>query len=177
MRQAERFHSELPLPCPGPASPLPQEYCSSTLSVGWAGLCPHPRGTGLITPPRHIPDSVVWELLALCNPKADQTYLSQPEDFLTFLLLSSQWSIFLWKGQNSADEHPFPPLCIFSLLYLLMICLYPSSVKVVSLTLTSDWISRPLKSLTASAFPMSHPCPRAGLHKVLVFLKIFKRNL
>lgn len=132
-------HCELPLP--GPASPLPHEHSfvpSTTYSVGWAGLCPHPRETGLDRP-GHIPDSVFGDLLALCKPKAGQTYISQA--FLTFLLLSSQWSIFLWKGQNSADEHPLPALCIFSLLYLLVICLCPSSVKVVSLTFMSDWIS------------------------------------
>lgn len=78
------FHCELPLPLPGPTSPLPQEHCfvpSSTYSVVWAGLCPHPRGTGLITPPIHIPGSVVRDLLAPCSPKAGQTYLSQPQGF------------------------------------------------------------------------------------------------
>lgn len=94
----------------------------------------------------------------------------------TFALVKSMKYIFM-EGSEQCWWAPFTTPCTFSLLYLFVKCLYPTSVEVVSLTLMSDWISCLLKSLTVSAFPVPHSCPRAGLHRVLVFLKIFKRNI
>lgn len=123
---------ERPSPLSGPACPpLPWEFCfvpPSSSSGGWAWLRPHRGGTGLLTPSRCTPDSVVRDLLAPCNPKADQTCLSQPEALSTSLLLSRQGSkSILWKGQDNADELSFPCLSVHSLLYLLVIRLFVSS--------------------------------------------------
>jgi len=107
--------------CHSLAQPLLLSHASTALSHPLLLLGGEPGCVPTLERPHR---SVVRHLLAPCKPKADQTYLSQPEALSTFFILSSQGSILLWKGQESVDGLSFPSLSIHSLLYLLVMCLF-----------------------------------------------------